>query len=102
MSNFSRRRAEYNKIRQRKENLDLRRRLTYNYIDRHDGPNSKNKTPSKGARAIFIEKYKQKQNFESAKQELSNNGFDIEIFGDEVLKKWIDEDRDKDKDEGRE
>ena len=54
-----------------------------------------------GARAIFLQKYKETGDFEKSKQELINKGFEPESFknsklnktSDDTFKEWIDEGR---------
>ena len=54
-----------------------------------------------GARAIFLQKYRETGDFEKSKQELINNGFKTENFenkkldktSDDTFKEWIEEDR---------
>lgn len=49
------------------------------------------KSRVKGKRAEFLEKYKTK-GFEEAKREI-NSGFEKEVYNDEILKKWIEEEK---------
>ena len=51
--------------------------------------------PTKGARAIFLEKYRITGDIDKVKKELEENGFDSSIYEDKVYQTWIDEDRDK-------
>lgn len=52
----------------------------------------KNPTEKKyGARSRFLEKYKV-EGYEKAKKAI-NEGFEKEIYGDVILKKWIEEER---------
>ena len=50
----------------------------------------------KGPRAIFIEKYNESENLDEAKKALVDACFKIETFNDEILKKWIEEERNND------
>ena len=50
----------------------------------------------KGPRAIFIDKYNESENLDEAKKALVDAGFKIETFNDEILKKWIEEERNND------
>ena len=56
---------------------------------------NKDKKPTRGPRQVFLDKYKVSKNFEEAKTELKEKGFNPNMYGDDILKKWIDEDKDR-------
>jgi len=55
--------------------------------------NKKEKKVTKGARSMFLEKYRVTGDINSAKKELDDNGFKSNIYEDNVYQTWIDEDR---------
>lgn len=59
---------------------------------------SKNKVSVRlnGPRAIFMEKYKENKNIEEGKDALVAAGFSLKLFNDNILKNWIEEERNDD------
>ncbi len=77
-----------------KPNAERRARYVLNQIFEYMDAEEKKKKPKtrdKGKRAEFLEYYKIK-GFDEAKSQI-NSGFKKEVYNDEILKKWIEEEK---------
>ena len=77
-----------------KPNAERRARYVLNQIFEYMDAEEKKKKPKtrgKGKRAEFLEYYKTK-GFDEAKSQI-NSGFKKEVYNDEILKKWIEEEK---------
>ena len=87
MKDFNKRTRKY------APSIEVQRRKHTEMVMRDTERELKRKNPTEkkyGARSRFLEKYKV-EGYEKAKKAI-NEGFEKEIYGDVILKKWIEED----------